>query len=110
MKDPAKPILARARRYPDVQEGSSCTQTSFKSGKTAFLYVGMQGGRHKAMFKLDVSMPEAHELAESEPDRFQVGSTAWVTARFTPEDPLPKNLWQRWLDESYQRSLPKKKR
>jgi len=110
MKDPAKPILERARRYPDVQEGSSCTQTSFKSGKTAFLYVGTQGGRHKAMFKLDVSKPEAHKLAEREPDRFQVGSTAWVTARFTPEEPLPKKLWQKWLDESYRLSLPKKKR
>jgi len=110
MKDPAKPILDRARSYPEIQEGSSCSQTSFKSGKSAFLYIGMQGGRHKAMFKLDGSMPEAHELAESEPDRFQVGSTSWVTARFTPEEPLPKKLWQKWLDESYELSLPKKKR
>lgn len=110
MKDPAKPILMRARRYPDVQEGSSCSQTSFKSGKSAFLYLGMQGGRHKAMFKLDGSMPEALELAENDPDRFQVGSTSWVTARFTPQDPLPRKLWQKWLDESHALSLPKRKR
>lgn len=105
MKDPTQPILERARRYPDVSEGSSYTQTSFKSGKKAFLYIGMQGGRHKAMFKLDASMPEALELAESEPDRFQVGSTSWVTARFTPQEPLPGKLWQKWLDESYALSV-----
>lgn len=104
MKDPAKPILERARKYANVNEGTSCSQAAFKVGKKAFLYIGMQGGRHKAMFKLNDSMPEAIELAESEPDRFEVGSTSWVTARFTPQEPLPKKLWQRWLDESYKLS------
>ncbi|MEM8883339.1 MAG: MmcQ/YjbR family DNA-binding protein [Planctomycetota bacterium] len=104
MSDPTEPILERARGYADVVEGSSCTQTSFKTGKKAFLYIGMQGGRHKAMFKLEKSMPEAIERAEREPDRYQVGSTAWVTARFTDEKPLPKRLWQKWLKESYELS------
>jgi len=27
--------------------------------------------------------------------------TAWVTTRFTAEDPIPKRLWERWLSESY---------
>ncbi len=100
-KDPTEPIRLQASRYPEVDEGTACTQSSFKTRKKAFLFVGMQGGRYKAMFKLEKSKPEAASLAEKEPDRFDVGSTAWVTARFTAEKPMPKRLWQKWLDESY---------
>jgi hypothetical protein len=50
-------------------------------------------------------MSEAVKLAKKEPDRFEVGSTAWVTARFTAEKPMPKKVWEKWLDESYKLSL-----
>ena len=64
----------------------------------------MQGGRYKAMFKLQKSMPEATKLAAKEPDRYEVGSTSWVTARFTVDKPMPRKLWEKWLDESYELS------
>ncbi len=103
-KDPTDPIRSKAGRYPGAVEGKSCTQTSFKTGKRAFLYVGEQGGRYKAMFKLDKSLPEATKLAKKEPDRYEVGSTAWVTARFTAEKPMPKKLREKWLEESHELS------
>ena len=103
-KDPTEQIRLKASRYPGVDEGTACTQSSFKTGKKAFLYIGMQGGRYKAMFKLQKSMPEAVKLADKEPERFQVGSTAWVTARFSADEPMPKKLWEKWLDESYELS------
>ncbi len=100
-KDPTEPIRLRASRYPDVDKGTACTQTSFKASSRGFLYIGMQGGRYKAMFKLKDSLPEARKWAAKEPDRYQVGSTHWVTARFTADEPMPKKLWQNWLDESH---------
>ena len=103
-KDATEPIRLQASRYPNVDEGTSCTQASFKSGGQAFLYVGPQGVRFKAMFKLDASRAEAEKLAQADPDRYQTGSTAWVTARFSADEPLPTKLWQKWLDESYQLS------
>ena len=102
-KDPTDPIRLKASRYPGVDEGTSCTQSSFKTGKQAFLYVGMQGGRYKAMFKLQKSKPSAAKLAKKDPDRYQVGS--WVTVRFTADSPMPKKIWEKWLDESYTLSL-----
>ena len=54
------------------------------------------------MFKLKASMSQAEALAAEEPKRFEVGSTGWVTARFTAEEPLPKEIWEKWLDESYE--------
>ena len=104
-KDPTDPIRLRASRYSGVDEGTACTQSSFKAGKKAFLYIGMQGGRYKAMFKLQTSMAEATKMAEKHPDRYEVGSSGWVTTRFTVDEPMPKRLWEKWLDESYQQSV-----
>ena len=53
------------------------------------------------MFKLSASMQQALKLAAEDPERFEVGSTGWVTARFTAEEPLPKRIWGKWLAESY---------
>ncbi|MCA9278090.1 MAG: MmcQ/YjbR family DNA-binding protein [Phycisphaeraceae bacterium] len=100
--DPTEPMRIRAGKYAGVDEGTACTQSSFKVNGKAFLFVGMQGGRSKAMFKLRESMPQAVKLAEKTPDDVQVGSTGWVTARFSAEKPMPKALWEKWLDESYQ--------
>ncbi len=90
-----------------MDEGTSCTQNSFKTGKKAFLYIGMQGGRYKAMFKLKESRTEAVQLAEQNPKDFQVGNTGWVTARFSAEAPLLPDIWEKWLEESYRLSRPK---
>lgn len=106
-KDPTDPIRAKASRYPAVDEGTACTQSSFKTGNKAFLFIGMQGGRYKAMFKLEKSKSEAAKLAKKDPDCYSVGSTAWVTARFTADKPMPKKLWEKWLDESYQLTVAK---
>ena len=101
MKDPTDPIREQATRYPDVDEGTACTQSSFKANKKSFLFVGMQGGRYKLMFKLKQSVSEFTKLAKKEPDNFGIGSAGWASARFTAEKPLAKELWSKWLDESY---------
>ncbi len=101
-KDPTDPMRLKASRFPDVDEGTACTQSSFKTGKKSFLFVGMQGGRYKAMFKLQKSLVEAAKLAKKQPDCYDVGSTNWVTARFTAEEPMPKKIWEKWLTESYE--------
>jgi len=101
--DPTDAIRTKAAAFPAVAPGTSCNQSAFKVGKRAFLYIGpgAKGRGFKAMFKLDESMPQAKELASTHPDRFEVGSTGWVTTRFTAEQPLPDALWQTWLEESY---------
>lgn len=104
-KDPTEPIRLKASLYPAVAEGTACTQSAFKTSKRAFLYVGMQGGRYKAMFKLQQSMSQATKLAKDNPDNYEIGLNGWVTARFTADKPMPKRLWEKWLDESYQLSL-----
>lgn len=102
-KDPTKPLMTAAAELPDVVEGTSCNQSSYKVGRKAFLYVGPgpKGVGFKAMFKLEASVEAARALSESEPARVEVGVGNWVTTRFTAEEPLPKKIWSRWLKESY---------
>ncbi len=102
-QDPTDPIRGKAATFPAVAAGTSCNQSSFKAGKGSFLFIGpgAKGRGFKAMFKLERSMPEAGKMAAKDPDRFQVGSTGWVTTRFTAEKPLPKSIWEKWLKESY---------
>ena len=109
-KDPTDPIRKKASKYPAVAEGTSCTQSSFKAGKGSFLFVGPgpKGEGYKAMFKLERSIPQAKKLAEKQPDRFEVGSGAWVTTRFSAEEPLPRTIWEKWLQESYDLTIKKK--
>jgi hypothetical protein len=103
-EDPTDPIREVAAAFSAVAKGTSCNQASFKTAKGSFLFIGPgpKGKGFKAMFKLDRSMPKARQLAASDPDRFEVGSTGWVTTRFTAEKPLPKSVWGKWLKESYE--------
>ena len=103
-QDPTDAIRRKAVTFADVAKGTSCNQSSFKAGKGSFLFIGpgAKGVGFKAMFKLDRSMAHARSLAEEDSDRFQVGSTGWVTARFTRDEPLPKSIWEEWLKESYE--------
>lgn len=101
--DPTEPIREKAASFPKVAKGTSCNQSSFKTGKRSFLFIGpgAKGVGFKAMFKLEHSMSQAVLLASKAPDRFEIGSTGWVTTRFTAEKPLPRPIWEKWLQESY---------
>lgn len=107
--DPTLAMREKACTYTGVDEGTACTQSSFKVKGKAFLFAGPQGGRYKAMFKLKESRAEASELASKYPDNYQIGTNIWVTARFSENDPIPFDIWTRWLDESYALSAPMKK-
>src|SRR5210317_951715 len=103
LQDPIDAIAQQALGFPGVTTGTSCSQSAFKVGKGTFLFIGPgpKGIGFKAMFKLEASMPQARELAKQKPKQYEVGSTGWVTARFTAEDPMPVQLWETCLSESY---------
>lgn len=110
-KDATELIRKRAAGFPEVVAGTSCNQSSFKTGSGSFLFIGpgAKGQGFKAMFKLNRSMGQAEELASKDPMRFEVGKTGWVTVRFSNEKPLPKYIWEKWLKESYELCRAKRK-
>jgi len=102
-KDPTEAIRNEAAAFPEVLKGTSCTQSSFKTARGAFLYIGpgAKGVGYKMMLKLDASRDRAAKLAAEQPERFELGSGQWVVARFTAEKPLPASIWRKWVAESY---------
>ena len=101
--DPTFPIREKAASFENVVTGTSCNQSSFKTKRGSFFFAGpgAKGVGFKAMFKLKGSMPQAQALAKEKPKYFEVGSPGWVTTRFSAEEPLPQELWEKWLEESY---------
>ena len=102
-QDPTELIQQYAQSFADVVTGTSCSQTSFSVGKGKFLFLGPgpKGKGYKAMFKLSESLPQLQSMAETEPKRFEVGKTGWITVRFSDEDPISMDHWRKWLAESY---------
>lgn len=98
-----------ASELPGVDEGTACTQSSFKVGGKAFLFVGMQAGRHKVMLKLGDSLEAAEAVAAEHPDECGVGKTKWVTLRFDEKPPVTKRVWAKWIKESFGVMQPKPK-
>lgn len=79
-----------ASELPGVDEGTACTQSSFKVGGKAFLFVGLQAGRHKVVLKLGDSLEAAEALAAEKPDECAVGKTKWVKESFQVMQPKAK--------------------
>ena len=77
-KNPIDDIIRQAEKMPHVIKGTSCNQTSFKVGNSAFLFVGPgpKGVGYKAMFKLEKSKQKATELSQKSPDQYEVGTTS----------------------------------
>ncbi len=97
-----QPLRALALRYPEAAEGVACKGTAlessvFKARDKSFLFIGSA----ELKVKLRESLAEAARLATEEPGRYRVGSSGWVTVRFSPDEPLPLELLKRWTDESY---------
>ena len=42
-KDPTEPIRQMAADFPNVEQGTACTQSSFKSNGKSFLFIGIAG-------------------------------------------------------------------
>lgn len=98
-----------ALRYPEAEEGIACKDTAlecsaFKARKKTFFFLG----HTDAKVKLGASLGEAAKLAAKEPDRYQVGSSGWVSIKFGADAPPPLDVLERWIDESYRLLVHKK--
>ena len=95
-------LRVHAMRHPGVQEGVACEGTSVErrtvkvQGK-AFLFLGVADLR----LKLGGLLAEATALASKTPDRVKVGAHGRVTVIAGGDGIPPRDLLERWVDESY---------
>lgn len=100
-------ILRRfALENSDVEETIACEGTvlessAFQIRKKTFLFLRIAQGTLQARLKLSQSQSEASVLAAKEPSHYQIGVHGWVAIKFKAGEPLPQNLLERWIQESY---------
>ena len=100
--DALEALRAIASRHPDVEEGIACKGTAAecvtcKVNQRAFLFLRPAA----VMLKLKESVGEVASFAAKEPDRYNAGAGGWVTVRRPTEGPLPMDVMERWIGESY---------
>lgn len=101
-------VRAFAATFPETVEGTSCVNRAFKAGGKNFVFLGEKEGECNVRLKLEASVPEIKNLAENDPDRWQVGKGGWALFRFPPDSAPPAADLQRWITESFCLLAPKK--
>ena len=101
-------IRAFAMQYPEVEAGTSCNKTAFRTRNKAFLFMGQKDGSYNLMLKLRDSEDEASLLGSKQTGRYKVGSHGWVTVVLPENEFPPSGLLERWIDESYRLLAHKK--
>ena len=76
-------------------------------GKT-FAYLSIEGQPFHISCKLPRSGPDALWLPFTKPTAYGLGKSGWVTAELAAGEPVPVELFKRWIDESYRAQAPKK--
>ena len=93
---------------PEVSEGASCVNRAFKARKKNFVFLGEKpDGACRIMLKVGASSEAASKQAASNPDRYSVGGTGWVTVLFDAGAELDAEELADWLLESYRLLAPR---
>jgi hypothetical protein len=101
-------IRNHAMTFPEVEEGTSCVNRAFKAGGKNFVFLGEKDEECNIRLKLDGSIPDIRELAETDGERWQVGTNGWTMIRFRPDQPPPLKDLKRWITESFLLLAPKR--
>jgi len=72
-----------------------------------FAYLSVEGDPFHISCKLPHSAEEALSLPFVTPAAYGLGKSGWVNAEL-PDGPIPVELFQAWIDESYRAQAPKR--
>jgi predicted DNA-binding protein (MmcQ/YjbR family) len=97
-----------ALAYPETNEEFPWEHRAIKvKGKTfLFLYKGAD------WLSLSVKLPHSGRVALAlpfaTPTEYGLGKSGWVTARFAPDNDVPIDMIEEWIDESFRAIAPKR--
>lgn len=73
-----------------------------------FAYLSVEGDPFSISCKLPKSSAVALMLPHTSPTSYGLGKSGWVTCTPPPGEPIPVELFETWIDESYRAQAPKR--
>jgi predicted DNA-binding protein (MmcQ/YjbR family) len=112
-KDTGGSVLERLRefglRYPGAHTKSPWPgHLDLAVNDKTFAYLSLAGEPLTISCKLPHSSDSALSLPFTTPTAYGLGKSGWVTATFPDGAPVPVELLQEWIDESYRAQAPKR--
>jgi predicted DNA-binding protein (MmcQ/YjbR family) len=94
---------------PEAWEDHPWGETVAKVGKKVFVFFGQPSpGRFGMSVKLPSSREAALGIAGAKPTGYGLGKSGWVTIEIEGESPVPLEVLEDWLAESYAAVAPKR--
>jgi predicted DNA-binding protein (MmcQ/YjbR family) len=101
-------IAAWAAAYPEVVEEAPWGHRAFKVRGKTFMFLGSDAEGLGFSLKLPQSGLDVLGLPFAEPTHYGLGKSGWVSCSFGPGEPVPLELVELWLRESFVAIAPKK--
>ncbi len=73
-----------------------------------FAFMSIEGEPFRITCKLPQSGQDALWLPFAKPAAYGLGKSGWVNASLEHGEPVPVDLFKRWIDESYRAQAPKR--
>jgi predicted DNA-binding protein (MmcQ/YjbR family) len=104
-----KRLLKYALAFPEAYEDHPWGENVVKVNKKIFVFFGVpQNDRLMVGTKLPDSAEFALTFPFTEPTGYGMGKAGWVSVILGPDDEVPADMLEDWIDESYRTIAPKR--
>jgi predicted DNA-binding protein (MmcQ/YjbR family) len=104
-----KRLLKYALAFPEAYEDHPWGENVVKVNKKIFVFFGVpENDRLMVGTKLPDSVEFALTFPFTEPTGYGMGRAGWVSAILGPDDEVPADMLEDWIDESYRTIAPKR--
>lgn len=97
-----------ALAYPDAYEEMPWGHHAIKVKGKSFVFLAADAATFSLSAKLPSSAGMALKLPFASSTEYGLGRSGWVTARFPRNAPVPLEILELWIDESYRAIAPKR--
>ncbi|MEP7289143.1 MAG: MmcQ/YjbR family DNA-binding protein [Chloroflexota bacterium] len=115
MTSESRDALAAIREFalglPEAYEEFPWGERVAKVNKKIFVFLGIDDERDENLafsVKLPISNEDALNFPFTKPSGYNLGKSGWVKVSLFSSEPLPVDLFLRWVEESYRAIAPKK--
>jgi predicted DNA-binding protein (MmcQ/YjbR family) len=101
-------LRKKALSYPEAHEDMPWGHYAIKVKGKTFVFLAADSETFSLSAKLPSSADVAVTLPFASRTEYGLGRSGWITARFPRTAPIPLDILELWIDESYRAIAPKR--